>query len=443
MFWRLHEGLQSRSTVVQAWYCVVSSQAYCEPSEFSANPLTLPSACPGGLATSCATSHGAGSSACLGSLAERQQPVRHASSDPPRPQQAPVSASGSGCSRAETPRAPSSLVSSAASAAGSAQASADADYIAQENVPRYGPPRTAHSTAEAVAAVLKEHAKAEETTSAASAGPAASTTLHDSRNTSGTNSVHLQQEDKEFRTATAAIDGTLRSSTLETAGTTPASLRRNNAPGRLQQAQHASLILITEVEQQRPSERPPRLELQAAKQSAGGSQHAASSAASTQKEPSLRPCRIAAQPHAVILPQREDSGGAPGMGAQQASRANARDAPEARPAFPPLMLTRQGSSPVQQAAPLSPPQAAAWADGGSTRCQAEPPQPVALADAAVMEKFDQPAGATRPEQDVADQTREGNGLCGSAKCSTAGEEGLRPDSHAACQTKEGYLSGHA
>ena len=429
MCWQLPEGLKTNSTVMQALCCFVSSHACCEPSESSANPLTFPSACPGLLATSCATSHGAGSSTCLGCLAERQQPVRHASSDPPRPQQVSVTASGSACSRAETPRAPSSLLSSAASPAGSAQAIADADYIAEETLCEGGTPSIAPSKANVAAAVLMDAAEAINTTSEACAEPAAGAILHVSRSSSGTSGGHSQRNNAELCATTAAIDST-SGTNHKTAEMASASSKRNNAPARPQQAYHLSSY--------QEEKRKPWLEQQAAEQSVGGSQHTAGSTKSTQQEPLLQPWRIAAQPQALSLPLRRDGGGVPGTGAQQASRADVCNAPEARPASPSLMLASQGPGLGQQAAPLSPPQAAAWTDGGggSARGQAEPSQPVALADSAVMKIFDQPAGAMKLGQDVADRVKEGGGLCGATECSIAGEEDFRLAIHAACQAKE-------
>ena len=412
---------------MQALCCFVSSHACCEPSESSANFLTFPSACPGLLATSCANSHGAGSSTCLACLAERQQPVRHASSNPPMPQQVPVTASGSACSRAETPRAPSSLLSSAASPAGSAQAIADTDYIAEENLCEGGTPSIAPSRAKVAAAVLMDAAEALDITSEACAEPAAGAILHVSRSSSGTSGGHAQWNNAELCATTAAIDST-SGTNHKTDEMASASAKRNNAPARPQQAYHLSSY--------QEEDRIPWLEQQAAEQYDDESQHTAGSNVSTQQEPLLQPWRIASQPHALSLPLRRDGGGALVMGAQQASRGDARDAPEGRSASPSLTLARQGSGLGQQAAPLSLPRAAAWTDGGSARGRAELSQPEEPADSSVMETFDQPADAMRPGQDVAIREREGNGLHGGAECSIAGEEGVRLKLHAACQANE-------
>ena len=429
MLWQLPEGLWIESPVMQALNCIFNSHAYCEPVESSADPLTFSPACPGGFATSHATSHGAGSSACLGCLADRQQPVRHASSDPPRPQQVPVSAASSACSRDETLRVPSSLLSSAASLAGSAQAIADTDHTAEANSCEAGTPCTALSSAKVAAAVLMDTAEAKHTTSEACAEPAAGASLRVSRSNTVTNDGHPQQNNAELCATTAVTDST-SGTDPETADMASVSAKRNNAPARLQQPQHLSSYHTSE------EDRNPKLERQAAEQSDGESQHTVGSAVPAQQEPLLQPWRIAAQPHAVSLPQRRDGRGAPRMGAQQASKTGACDAPEARPTSRSLMLTRQGGGLGQQAAPWSPPRAAAWTDGGSAHGQAAPSQPVALADSAVMENFDQPFGATRVGQDVADQIREGDGLRSCAKCSITAEGGLRLNFHAACQAKE-------
>ena len=277
--------------------------------------------------------------------------------------------------------------------------------------------------------MLTDAKEAKDAASEASAEPAAAAILHDSRRVSGTDDAHSQPKDAEPCASTAAIDCTLATD-QETAGMGSTSPKRNDVPARLQQAQYLFLDQISE------DDRKPWLEQQAAEQSNGKSQHAVSSVRSPQQEPSLQPCRVAAQPHAASLLLQRDCGGAPGMGAQQASRAGARGAPAALPASLSSRVARQSRSLAQQAAPFSSPRAAVGPGQGSASGGAKPPQPVALADS--TKDPDQPAAsAANPGNNVADRARLGSGLSSGEKCGVAGEEGLNRYCHAASQAEEG------